>query len=184
MPPNPWDHPELFDHLVLNGVRSPGKCRISGHSFIVDWDVQNGTGQKGANLSLKRIPLRAFTATFELADVADIEAWPDFERVLYSSIPSSGDPIALRCEHPDLASRRITAVVLADLGGVEHSDNGGQKIVVKLQEYGPPKKKSGSPGTSSGNGKYPPKPDPNAAAKAELAALLEQYKQSPWSKGA
>lgn len=184
MPPNPWDNPDLFDSLVLNGVRSPGKCKLSGHSFKVEWDVQKGAAQKGATLALKSIPLRTFTATFELADPADIEAWPDYERLIYSSIPASGDPVALRCEHPDLASRRITSCVLADLGGVTHADNGGQTIVVQFQQYAPPKKKSGSPSGGSGaNGTYPPKPDPNAAAKAELAALLEQYKQSPWSKG-
>lgn len=180
MPPNPYDNPELYN-LKLNDVLSPGKCTLSGHSYVIEWDVQKGAALKGATLALKGIPLRTFTATFELFEPEDIAAWPEYEKILYSSVPASGDPVALRVEHPDLASRRITAVVLAELGGVEHGDDGRQKIVVKFQQYGPPKKKSGSPGSTSKSGTNPKKVDPNAAAKAELEALLAEYKKSPWS---
>jgi len=181
--PNPYDDPDLYESLVLAGARSPGKVTLTNHSIKIEWDVQKASGQKGARLNLKSIPLRVFTATFELFEASDIAAWPEYERVILSSVPNSGDPVALKCEHPDLASRRITAVVLADLGGVKHGDDGRQEIVVQFQEYAPPKAKSGSPGgTTSGSATRPPKTDPNAAAKRELQGLLDQYKESPWSK--
>jgi hypothetical protein len=69
--------------------------------------------------------------------------------------------------------------VLGSIGGTIHDGKGGRTIVVKLQEYKPPKPKGGSP-TGAGGFKAGSQ-DPNAAANAEIAALTAQYKATPWS---
>lgn len=170
----------LFDSIELGGVRSPGQVQsISGHDRKINWDVKAGAGQKGATTTLKDIPPLEFAVSFYLADAADQEAWPDFATLITSTI-SGATPKALDVYHPDLAANDILSVVLANFGGVVHDRKGGQTITVKFQEYKPPKPKGGSPSGSSA--KKPTAPDPNAAANAELAALTEQYKATPWGR--
>lgn len=177
--PNPIDNEELFNSIVLAGVSSPGKVTLSGHNRSVKWDVKTGPNLNGATTTFKGIPPVEFTATFYLVkDVAqgidDFAAWPAFAAAINSSIRGT-KPKALDIYHPDLAVNDIRSVIKAEIGGVQHDGRGGQTITVKFQEYRPPKKKSGSPQGS----KAKPEDDPNAAAKAELAALIQQYQQTP-----
>lgn len=174
--PNPITD-DLFETVVLGGVESPGVCKLSGHDRKVDWDVKAANGQIGASTTLKGVPLVEFTLTLFLADEDDFNDWPPFRTQLLSTIAGS-KPKALEVEHPDLAANNITSVVLSSIGGVQHDGKGGRTIVIKLQEYKPPKKKGGSPtgsGLKAGDG------DPNAAAKSEIAQLTAQYKATPWS---
>ncbi len=180
--PTPYDNPELFESIVLAGVRSPGSVKLSGHDREVDWDIKTGSGTSGATTTLKAEKLVEFTATFYLVqDIAqgvdDIELWPDFQDLIESST-NGKTPKALDIYHPDLAANRIKSVVKKSIGGVVHDGKGGQTIAVKFLEYRPPKPKGGSP--SGSKSKPPSKPDPNAAAKAELEKLTKQYQQTPW----
>lgn len=177
---DPINDAELFDSIELGGVRSPGQVRsISGHERKVNWDVKEGQGQTGASTTLKSIPLRTITVTFFLADEDDIAAWPSFRELCLSTIKGA-TPKALDIYYPDLAVNEVRSVVLASLGGVQHDGKGGQTIAVVFQEYAPPRPKGGSPKGSSSSAKKNAAPDPNAAAKAELAALTKKYENTPW----
>lgn len=171
---DPINDPELFDKIDLAGSLSPGVVTLTGHDRKINWDIKDGQGQTGASLDLKNIPIVEFTATFYLADEEEIGQWPAFREVINSSV-SGARPTALDIYHPDLANNKIKSVVLANFGGCVHDKKGGQTHAVKFQVYAPPKPKAGSPSGSKKKG-----PDPNAAANAELAALTEQYKNTPW----
>ncbi len=178
MSPNPITDDELYQSVVLGGVRSPGKVTLSGHDRVVKWDVKDGNGQSGASTTLKNIPLIEFTATFYLADQEDFDAWPAFHDVIDSTV-NGPKPKALDIYHPDLVVQNINSVTKGSVGGVVHDGKGGQTIAVKFQEYKPPKPKGGSP---NGSGTKKPKaaPDPNAAANAEILKLTKQFQDAPW----
>ncbi len=180
---NLYEDDDELDHIVLGGVRSPGKCTLSGHDRKANWDVKAGQGQIGASTTLKDIPLIEFTATFYLT--IDPSATDDEEEEMYDflelveSTVSGPKPKALDIYHPDLADQDITSVVKASIGGATYDGKGGKTYVVKFQEYKAPKPKGGSPsGSSSKAG--PNAPDPNAAANAEIAKLTAEYKATPW----
>ncbi len=177
--PNPIDDADLYDSIELGGVLSPGQVKsISGHDRKYNWDVKAGSGQKGATTTLKDVPPLEFAVTFFLADEAEFVAWDTFATLILSTV-SGPTPKALDIYQPDLAANDISSVVLASFGGVVHDGKGGQTITVKFQEYKPPKPKGGSPKGSSAK---PKAVDPNAAANAELAALTNQYQQTPWGR--
>lgn len=176
--PNP-DDDDSFDVLEVGGVESPGVVKLSGHDLNVDWDVKQANGAQGASTTLKGLPLREVTATIFLADEEDFDDWPAFRDELKATI-AGGTPKAKDCYHPDLAANNINSVVLKSIGGTQHDGKGGRTIVVKLQEYKPPKPKGGSP-SGSGSGFHQGDNDPNAAAKAQIAQLTAQYQATPWS---
>lgn len=178
--PNPIQDEELFNSIELAGERSPGVVKsIAGHERKINWDVKEGSGQSGASSTLKSIPLRVITVTFFLVDEDQIASWPSFRQLCYSTI-SGATPKALDIFHPDLAVVEIRSVVLASMGPPVHDGKGGQTIAVQFQEYAPPVPKGGSANGSSSKSKKGAAPDPNAAANAELAALTQQYNQTPW----
>lgn len=172
----------LYDAILAAGVRSPGVVTLSGHDRVIGWDVKEGPGQSGASMTRKGAKPVEFTATFYLVSdqsigVDQVADWWAFQEVLESTV-SGSKPKPIDIYHPDLAARGITSVVLSSLGGVVHDGKGGQTIAVKLIEYFPPKP-SGGTATGSRN-KKPTIPDPDAEAKAELAALTKKYEATPW----
>lgn len=79
-------NPELYDTIVLAGVRSPGRVTLSGHDRKVNWDVQAGVGLNGASTTLKNVPPIEFTASFYLADEDEKAAWPAFAALIKSTL--------------------------------------------------------------------------------------------------
>lgn len=174
--PDPINDPDLFDVIDLAGTKSPGVVKLSGHDDVEQWDVKEGSGQKGATLTRKGKKPIEFTATFYLADLDDIEAWPAFQALINTTV--AGTTKALDIYHPDLARQGIKSVVKGTVGGVVHDGHCGQTIAVKFQQYAPPVATGGSPTGSTA--KKPDAPDPNAAANAEIARLTAQYQKAPW----
>ena len=175
--PNPITNEELFNVLTVGGVNSPGVVTISDNKFVVDWDVKEAKGQTGATTTMNAVKLKRFTATFYLCDQEEFDAWPDFDRLLRSTVIPS--PKAISVYHPDVARQGIDSAVLEEIGGVVHDKRGGQTYAVKMIEYRPPRKSGGSPKGSSSKASSAAN-DPNAAALAELRALTQQYKDTPW----
>lgn len=181
---SPDDDPQSYSTIVLGTMRSPGTVKLSGHDRMKNWDVQKAKGSTGASSKLNGDDIGTFKATFYLVDdgsappgQGQFDQWDKFEK-LVRSLTDASKPIALSIYHPDLARQQFTEVSNAGVGGFARDDNGGATIVVSFIEYKPPKKKPASaaqakPGTRGGNSA----PDPNAAAKAELAALVEQAKR-------
>lgn len=181
---------EDLDTHLLGTATSPGKVVFSGHDRWENWEVQKAKGQVGATSQLNARDVGTFTATYFLAgDDLDEEAegqddfarWDAFERLL-KSLTSGPTPIALPIYHPDLARNGWTEVSCGGIGGRVHDGKGGCSHTVKYIEFRPPKPKPAAkakpkPGAGSGPNGAGQKPDPNAAAKAELAALLAEAKK-------
>jgi hypothetical protein len=173
--PNPLDDETLYAVFTLGQSASPGYIKsISGHDSKVNWDVKAGTGQSGASVTLKDIPLRTVKIDIVLSDEDDYAAWDDFRDVIESTVAGT-TPKALEVYHPELAAVGITSVVKGNISGPKYDGKGGAIYTIELQEYRPPKPKGGSP-----SGTKKPTNDPNAAANAELAALTAQYAATPW----
>lgn len=174
--PNPIDDELLYTDFTLGQSASPGYIKsISGHDSKVNWDVKAGTGQSGASVTLKDIPLRTVKIEIFLSDEEDYAAWDDFREVIESTVAGT-TPKALEIYHPELAAVGITSVVKSNISGPKYDGKGGATYTIELQEYRPPKPKSGSPSGA----KKATANDPNAAANAELAALTAQYQNTPW----
>ena len=184
--PVPSQTPELYFAIILNGLRSPGVVALTGHDREWGWDVKDAKGQDGASTSRNGEKVAQFTATFSLSDdplldVDDFVGWETFQRMLMAAMRAKA-PVAMPIQHPDLASQGITSVVVAGIGGLVHDGKGGATVAVKFLEYRPPKKravakpKAGTSGKSGSNGTGH-KVDPNAAAKADLEALVAESKK-------
>lgn len=183
----PFFHDELFSKLLLGTVKSPGKVVLSGHERNPKWDVQAAKGSTGASTTLNDPnPVGSFTATFYLSAENedggnDFELWDEFQKLIESTTQGT-KPFALPIYHPDLARNRYTNVTNAGVGGMLHDGQGGASVAVKFQEYRPAKPKPAAKPTAKGASSTPgkgansAKPDPNAKAKAELAALLAEAK--------
>lgn len=184
----PYEEGEDLDHIVLGVTPSPGTVRLSGHDRWKNWDVQKAKGQKGASSQLNGDDVGSFEATFFLAgDVlgspedSDFVRWKAF-RKLIESMTNGPAPIALPVYHPDLLEQAFITVSSGGIGGAVHDGKGGKSYKVKFIEYKPPVKKPAAkaqarPGSPVAGAPGNTKPDPNAKAKAELAALLAEAKK-------
>ncbi len=177
MSTTPYNNPDLYKSIHIGGMLSPGKVTLSGHDRVHDWEQQKAKGTVG-EFTLNRGPknVDGITASFALADLEDVEAWDEFQRMLNAARESGK---ALLMFHPDTVRNLILDVVVRSIGGMQHNERGGATVVCKFSEYRPSKKKpatkakAGTPqrqGTTTVN-------DPNAAAKAELSALLAQARE-------
>ena len=178
--PNPFDNPDMYDVIVLGGHVSPGTVRLSSHDRDIEWDIKNAAGQAGATMTRKGNKPVEFTATFYLVKdiglgIDNFSEWVAFQRVIDSTVAGT-TPKALDIYHPDLTANAIKSVVKKSVGGMTHDGKGGATVVVKFIEYFPPKKYTGTP---LGSKTKSAKADPNAAAKAELEKLVNQYKAIP-----
>ena len=177
--PNILDNEDLYQSVVLKGTPSPGQVTLSGHDRKIEWDIKKGPSLNGATTTLKGIPPIEFTASFYMLrdpsqGIDDYATWPAFLKLINSTLTGT-KPTALDIYHPDLAANDIKSVCKASVGGATYDGTGGMTIAVKFQEYRPPKKQGGTPLGSKKSG-----PDPNAAAKAEIARLTTQYQNTPW----
>ncbi len=186
---------EAYDKIVLGTASSPGKVTLNGHDREKNWNVAKSKGTVGASSTLNGDDLGEFEATFELGgdgyeeeirnDVLrdELEQWDDFQRLIESTT-NGPKPVALPIYHPDLARNRYTEVVNRGVGGVVHDGKGGAMVKVKFGEHRPPKPKPVAKAVSkpsqtyatTDEGRRSP-PDPNAAAKAELAGLLTEARK-------
>jgi hypothetical protein len=177
MATTPGTHPLLYTSINLGGVDSPGVVTLSGFPREHSWEDQKAKGTTGASTVNHGPKNSGFTASFYLADLEDVEAWDEFQKLISSTVDGP-KPKALSAYHPDLVRNKITDVVCESIGGMQHAENGGMTVVVKFREYKPPKPKPAVKAAAASKAQTTSrKPDPNAAAKAELAALLEQARK-------
>lgn len=180
MSPNPLDDDDLYESVVLGGVRSPGKVTLSGHDRKIGWNIQKGSAQKGASMTRSSEDPIEFTASFYLVKdesqgIDDFAGWPAFLAIVNSTV-SGPTPKAFDIYHPDLAEQDIKSVVKGTVMGTVHDGKGGQTRAVKFLEYMPPQKSGGAPSGS----KTAPKNDPNQKALDELGRLTVEYENTEW----
>lgn len=175
---SPHTHPEIFKSLIIDAVETPGVVTLSDFAFEHGWEEQTPKGSSGAHIINRGRKLGRFTASFYLVDVEEIDAWEAFQRTLTASVEGP-KPRALFITHPDLLRQRVIDFVVTSIGGMQHDGKGGATVVCKFLEYRPPKPKPAAKPQAAGGVRRGTTTvnDPNAARKAELAALLEQAKQ-------
>lgn len=174
----PATHPAIYKSIIADLVESPGVVTLSGHELAPEIETKSAKGSTGATNTVHGQKIGRFTATFNLIDLDDVTAWESFSKILASTF-NGPKPKAISCYHPDLVRQRITDVVVESLGPLQYDSKGGATAVVKFVEYRPPRAKpaakaGGTNGTGARQGTT--RIDPNAAAKRELALLLEQAK--------
>lgn len=174
---SPYSNDEALSKIRLGTTLSPGVVTLSGHDAPKNWDIKQATGYVGATTTLHGDNIRQFEASFYLvADEwgdgpDDFEAWDAFRKIIDSCV-NGPKPKALPIYHPDLAEQGITEVTSGGVMGAVHDGKGGKTIKVKFLQYKPKKKKKAAP--PAGAAPKTEAPDPNAAAKAQLAALLAE----------
>lgn len=188
----PEDDAQAYATIVLGnpGMRSPGTCTISGHDRNKNWDVQKAKGSTGASSQLNGDDIGTFKVTFYLVDdgsadpgQSQFDRWDQFEK-LVRSLTDASKPVALPIYHPLLARQGFTEVSNAGVGGMVEDGKGGASVTVSFIEYKPPKKKPAAkaqakPAQTYANtdeGRRSP-PDPNAAAKQQLADLVAEARK-------
>jgi hypothetical protein len=173
MATSPFTHPQLYRTITIGGVESPGVVVLSGHDRTQEWEIRKSKGTTGSRLINHGRNITQFTATFQLADQDDFDAWESFAKMLAATIAGSGTPKALSCLHPDLVAQGIIEIVVQSVGGLVHDGKGMSTAAIKLIEHTPTKKHTpAQPAARKGTTVL----DPNAAAKAELTKLLDQAK--------
>lgn len=172
---SPATHPDIFKALIIGGAFTPGVVTLSGHDRKEQWEKSKAKGTTLPTTVNHGRDLMQFTATFDLADDEDLDGWEALQKQLLSMTGSSKTK-ALGVYHPDLVSQQITDVVVVSIGGLTHDDRGGAKASVVFLEYRPPRPKPAAKPQARTGVTTVDRPDPNAAAKRELAALLEQAK--------
>lgn len=183
------ENDELFATHLLGTMRSPGVVTFSGHDRPKNWDIKNAKGQAGASTSLNGDNVGSFEASYYLVEdgseapgEGQFSQWEVFQRLIKSTTDGPS-PKALPIYHPDLADNGFTEVVNGGVSGCVHDGKGGKTYKVKYLEYKPARPKpaakaqGGQPQIAGGAVGGASKPDPNAAAKAELAALLAEARR-------
>jgi hypothetical protein len=178
---------DLYSTFVLGMVKTRGVVTFSGHDRKAQWDVQQAKGTTGATSKREGDPIGRFTATLTVAgdqydENGETDAdWLDRFVAMLWAMHLQTPPAALPIYHPDLARNNFTEVSIETIGGVTHDGLGGESITIGFIEYRPPKPKPAtkakakpSTSTASTAAGMSSKPDPNAAAKAELAGLLAE----------
>lgn len=183
MTARPFENDLVLYRVLLDTVWSPGKATITGHDRPKNWQNEAAKGATGASSTLNGDPIGVFQILFELAGDGyntdffasnDFDEWEKFQKLIESTTPPGAKPVALPIYHPALARQKITEVVNAGVGGMVYDDRGGASVIVKFQEYKPLKRKAPAKPTAGKVGASPVAVDPNAAAKATLAALVAE----------
>lgn len=175
----PMQNEERFDSTRVGEQTSPGIVTLAGHDREYGWKVTSATGTTGGTTKRTGDNPIEFTATYKLASDSfdsqnndDFALWDTFERYL-RTLAKSGSAVAI--EHPLLARQEITDVVVKKIGGMLWDGLGGASVTVTYLEHRPAKPQPTT--TASPSAGSTARTDPNAARKAELAALTEQARQ-------
>lgn len=176
MAANPYQHTDLFTSLLIDGYGwTPGTVTITGGDRKRSWETQRPKGTSG-EVTIDHGPKNSeFTATFFFATFEELDRWEELHRFLHSTV-SGTKPKTFMIGHPDLTRNHILDVVVESIGKLTHDGKGGASVTVKFLEFRPPKRRPAAKPTTASRKLATSPPDPNAAAKAELAALLEQAK--------
>ena len=164
--------------IVLGGESSPGVVTLSGHNRYPNWEIQKSRSADGGTTIRGGDPPGQFEARFDLSDLdpgpdGDLARWDRFQKLIESTT-AGPRPFALPIYHPDLARNHYTEVSNGGVGGAIHSGKGKVTYIVKFIEYRPPKPKRTATALPKPGAPGAEKPDPNAEAKRQYAALLEE----------
>ncbi len=166
--PTPVDTPDLWDSIILAGIKSPGIAEVTGGDREFGWEAKKSQGSDGATTTQGGAGLAKPKVKFllwkEPGKVDHFEAWNMvFLPLLHSSqkavaakkttttqvVAHAGKPPhALDIYHPDLAANGIRSVVVDNIGQLVDEGKGLSSCAVSFLEFRPPKPAGGTPGGS------------------------------------
>jgi hypothetical protein len=170
------------NYVIVAGIRSPGRARLTGVEAPFQWDVIPSYGREGAKTIFKGRGIAKPTLTLWFTSKADpatgltdFVQWELFKRVLQP--PKPGKPFMFEMSHPLLTAADIKAVSVESIGEPERQDNGVWVVTIKLIEYRPPKPALVKPrGAIPSPDKAPPITPQTAAQKAAVEAVADLEK--------
>jgi hypothetical protein len=146
---HPLDNPDVWSHIVVAGVSSPGICTVSGAERKWKWEKKEAKGKSGASVTggNKELAEPSFTLKLWRRGAVDhIADWSAFRPTL--GTPDPNNPVALDVYHPALEANEIRSVVVQEIGPLTDKGKGMWEVTVKLLEYRKPEPASGTPGSS------------------------------------
>jgi hypothetical protein len=172
---NPRDF--AHNYVVVLGVRSPGRARLTGVTAPYKWDELPSYGMEGATIRFRGRGIAHPTLSLWFFEDAHFVQWDVFQQLLKP--PTQGKPFMVEMQHPLLSAADIKAVSVEEIQQPERQDNGMWIATIKLIEYRPlvpaavvPR---GSIPSVSVGAPIPPATDAQAAVVADSAALAAAY---------
>ncbi|MBX3205116.1 MAG: hypothetical protein KF764_08600 [Labilithrix sp.] len=124
-----------LNHVVVAGIQSPGRARLTDVKATYHWDVKQSFGRSGATTTFRGRGIAKPTLYIDLWELEHFIAWPLFAALLEP--PSMVKPLVVEMRHPRLSAAGITAVGVEELGQPERQPNGIWTATIKLIEYRP-----------------------------------------------
>lgn len=152
--------------VVVMGVPSPGRARITGAAVPYKYHVQEGYGLTGATTTFHGRGVAKFTLTIDIWDRLHFLAWPIWKKLLEP--PKPGLKLVVEMQHPILSDQGIKAVVVESMGQLERVPSEGVwRCVIQCLEWRPPlpaivKPRGSIPGVAKGK-PIPPKTEADLA---------------------
>ena len=141
---DPITDPGSWDYALIAGVATPGLIPQGGLVFprTHKWDVKVGKGTDGATQTYVGKPPAEGKLTIQLWTAEHFAAWDAFSALLLTYDATKQTPTPATIYHPSLVPLRISAVVVKEIGNVQHVGHGLYEVKVELLEYTPPPKSS------------------------------------------
>lgn len=185
---NPIDAPEAYDFVTIQGVNTPGRCKVGEFKRVVDWDVKTGKGTAGATETVKGLPPAKGSIQFFVWESAHFAAWDALLPMLKYD-PTKKTKQANSIYHPFLADIDVDSVNIEAIGSWVEVSAGEYARTIEFLEFAPPVNKSVS-ATPTGASEYaskdpkngPPgaQPDPAITAMQKEAAALAKEAQKAY----
>jgi len=127
--------PDETTFVVVAGLTSPGICKfLSPPVRRYSFDEKKTRGRSGSWFKPTGEKATEVSIAFELYDEFDLDAWTVFAAVLDDSPKDQ----ALDITHPTLADRKLTSVVVEEVGAPVAAFAGGPHVAtVKLRKFTP-----------------------------------------------
>lgn len=111
-----------LNYVVVAGIPSPGRAKLTGLRIPYKWNVQEAYGRSGARSTFIGRGIIKFTLTIALWLPEHFIQWIPFAKVLEP--PTTLKPFTVKMIHPLLSAAGIDSVGLEGLGVPERQDNG------------------------------------------------------------
>lgn len=170
---NPLRTPELYDTVLLAGVRSPGQCDLTGAHAPRKWDVWRGFGLSGAATVFTGIDIDKFAVRLTFWEPEQIDEYNAKFAPLLALPPRGKRPKSLDFYHP-LASDPpigIRSVGVQDVTQLQQIADGLWAVDILLIPFVQPKPHVAKPIASGDE-----KPKPQDDADKLILELTQQVK--------
>lgn len=160
-----------LNYIVIGGMRSPGRARVSGADTVHEWDTKSAYGMSGAKSVYKGRNAIEFSVAIDMWKDEHFLAWDVFKKFLEP--PTLTNPTVVEIQHPILSASGITAAGVKKVGQISKGDNGLWTVDLDFIEIRPLK-----PSLQEWTRKWPStNATPPVTAKTGIDLELEQQSE-------